>query len=276
MNILLSKLYPVPHIGFVLHIRTQRRPGATLAPAPLSIRRQQIGFVWRGRPPVQLALFVHRTPLFAAGRSKLGLFEQLAPVPALQTPFHPVPGGLECWNDGGSRRPNGRDWVCFARSTPVGHTRPCPSGPKLALFPRHYSPAVNWLCLYTDLPTDYCLPTTGYRHLALFRTNLHRGDTEGTETETSHLRRQAGNCLCDLGVSVVKSSWLAEEERARFTGPGRPAESLTPRIRARPPPRAAVHTYRRWSRPVCCAKTKNPAEISTAEPAPRAGGGRRR
>jgi hypothetical protein len=29
-------------------------------------------------------------------------------------------------------------------------------------------PAAHWLCLHSNLPTGYRLPTTGYRHLALF------------------------------------------------------------------------------------------------------------
>ncbi len=46
------------------------------------------------------------------------------------------------------------NWLCFAGNRKL---QACDS-------------SSSWLCLYAGLPTDYRLPTTGYRLLASFRT----------------------------------------------------------------------------------------------------------
>jgi hypothetical protein len=48
--------------------------------------------------------------------------------------------------------------------------------------------------------------------------------------EHGHLLRQVGNSLCDLGVSVVRSSRLARDNDRRVTCYAKPAGSLTLRI----------------------------------------------
>jgi hypothetical protein len=108
-----------------------------------------------------------------------------------------------------NRPPAPVNWVCFARMPLTGigfvlHDRlaprrppDTPARPSLALF-RMFSPwrsaflraRRNWLCLYGIPPTDCCLPITGYRHLALFRTNTHVSSFRLPITNMSFPRRR--------------------------------------------------------------------------------------
>jgi hypothetical protein len=152
-------------IGFVLRISSPgRRPGVA-----------ELASFCTFRPPA-----AHPAPGPADRRP--GVPPRVCPESAIRNPGI----GFVLHN----RPPAPVNWVCFARMPLTGigfvlHDRlalrrppDTPGRPSLALF-RMFSPwrsaflraRRNWLCLYGIPPTDYCLPTTGYRHLALFRTN---------------------------------------------------------------------------------------------------------
>jgi hypothetical protein len=112
--------------------------------------------------------------------------------------------GLFCAFCLGRTPPAGRNWVRFARFTPR---------------PRH-APDNDALCPHTPVSPS----------LASFCTNRHHRGTEGTEAEPGRPRPRGGDLLCDLGVSVVNSSYLAEEQGAALHRSRPTRAARTPRV----------------------------------------------
>jgi len=200
-----------------------------------------------GRNWVRFAHFALRGPSRSSKLGSFRIFRASGPCPnrpklgSFRTIATDWNGGiLECWRVAATGR---------ARIGFVLHNRPGPGGePQAFLNPQSTIRNRRIGFVLHHRPSG----SRRIRELALFDTE--KRDSCGGRLSPPSLASLGSNTLTLTSVvsvpSVVHSQELGEVSFVR------------PNISSRPPPRAALpNSYRRLSRPVCCAKTKNPAEI---------------